>query len=119
MSSPERFAPNRKGFMGTGDHPDNKGYPYSGKSPWKDVLMTSSEVDGFDDVGDLMGYGTLGEFLDIQVEASDYDDEAVAEITAALTSGRDHFDGGGAAGLYRMRRVDSLDEFETQTPAPR
>ena len=105
--------------MGTGGHPDNVGYPYSAKAPWKDIPMVSEEMADADTPHDVVGHGTLGEFLDVQVEASEWDDAEVVAITDALSRGEPHMVGGGAAGLYRMRRVESLDPYEAPSPGPR
>ncbi len=104
------------------DRADFPGYPYSGRTPYDDVWVTVAEVSsdraGGLDRSEPTAWGTLGEYMDANVESGSVGPgemeglaESVMRVGTALLAG--HVGCG-----FEVVRIEGPEAVPSSSPAP-
>ena len=120
MDGPQRYVSEGKGFLDEGDDRGHADYPYAGKAPWNEIWVAfawhkevgSAELDA------PVGYGTLGEWADFCIENSDLEPEQAREVLRTILADGQYVEGGGAAPIGHLYRIEGPEEILGSAPAP-
>jgi len=117
----ERITVEGKGSPFSHEHAD---YPYAQKAPYNEIWITGADCVADAPmrslaVADPHVYGTLGEFIDLQIEASEMSPAEASEILEDLVSEGEALIAGFVGTGFVLKRIDGPESVLGTSAAPR
>jgi len=113
----ERITVTGNGGFSSAGHPD---YPYAQKAPYNEIWVTVSETAPYSGEDGLTFekpsvYGTLGEYIDLNIEASEMAREEVTEILKGIEQGGEYLLPGFVGTGFLLERIEGPEAVLGQT----